>query len=218
MVTGPGVLRVLPAALDITEVDRAFAALVAFQEKYDISARMEWDPLLPGGTNGRWKIVANTLGDLTKRENRYEHHGIAMIGGNPGRVYPYAAASIGTGYTSGNVQLVSDPDTGIPTVGTNAGVLVNGQVAATTSNGPVTFSNRPLVRPRDDNGIPFVLRVIVDENGKGVYFTRGLAPLGNSRRGEDVVMTDALAFDVRVFDPGRFYMSITQVATTLRQL
>ena len=40
-------------------------------------------------TDGRWKIVANTLGDLTKRENRYEHH-FYRPGGD--REYPFAVA------------------------------------------------------------------------------------------------------------------------------
>lgn len=202
VVTGPGVLRVLPAGLDITEVDRAFAALVAFQEKYDISARVEWDPLLPNGTNGRWKIVANTLGDLTKRENRYEHHGIAMIGGVAGRVFPYAVASIGANVSSGNLLMVADSEYGAAN-STNGQAVRNAdlQVVATTTSGAL-FPVRPLVRPNADNPIPFMARAVVDENGRMVYLTRGIAPLGNTRRGEDVVMTDALAFDVRVFDPG----------------
>ncbi len=202
IVTGPGVLRVLPAGLDITEVDSAFAALVAFQEKYDISARVEWDPLLPGGTNGRWKIVANTLGDLTKRENRYEHHGIAMIGGVAGRVYPYAAASIGANVASGNLLMLADSEYST-TNSTNGQMIRNAdqQVVATTTTGAL-FPVRPLVRPNADNLIPFMVRAVVDENGRMVYLTRGIAPLGNSRRGEDVVMADALAFDLRVFDPG----------------
>ena len=47
------------------DVAEAIASLIAFQERYDISARLEFDPLLGGDDKGRWKIVANTLGDLT---------------------------------------------------------------------------------------------------------------------------------------------------------
>ena len=74
----PGLLRILQR---LTMAHRrrcaqAIACLIAFQERYDISARLEWDPLM--GSDGRWKIVANTLGDLTKRENRYEHHWLRL--------------------------------------------------------------------------------------------------------------------------------------------
>ncbi|CAN0365783.1 unnamed protein product, partial [Ectocarpus sp. 4 AP-2014] len=77
-------------------------------------------------------IVANTLGDLTKPENRYEHHGF-----------------------------VPQPNT-----------------VALRHYGSVT----------QQPGL--------------VHVTSGLAPLGGSRRGDDVMMTDALSFDLRVYDPG----------------
>ena len=38
--------------------------------------------------------------------------------------------------------------------------------------------------------------------GEVVRVVHGPVPLWGSRRGEDVMMTDALAFDVRVYDPG----------------
>jgi len=45
-------------------------------------------------------------------------------------------------------------------------------------------------------------RAILNEDGAVVHVTRGLAPLGAERRGDDVMLTDALAFDLRVYDPG----------------
>ncbi len=53
-----------------TDVAYAVAALIAFQDRYDISCRVEWDYSMQ-----HWKIVANTLSDLTKRENRFGHYG-----------------------------------------------------------------------------------------------------------------------------------------------
>ncbi len=49
-------------------------------------------------------------------------------------------------------------------------------------------------------------RAILNEQGEVVHVTTGLAPLGitgpnASRRGQDLMMSDALAFDVQVFDP-----------------
>ena len=57
--------------------------------------------------------MANTLGDLTKRENRYGHYGFFLGTGasNPSRrVYPYPLVSIGAGYSgsSADVTFVAD--------------------------------------------------------------------------------------------------------------
>ena len=64
----PGLMRILPKEIALEE---AIAAVVAFQDRYDLSVRLEWD----GDYRSRWKIMANTLGDLTKRENRFCHFG-----------------------------------------------------------------------------------------------------------------------------------------------
>ena len=40
-------------------------------------------------------------------------------------------------------------------------------------------------------------------HGPVVRVFHGPVPLWGSRRGEDVMMTDVLAFDMRVYDPGR---------------
>ena len=63
--------------------------------------------------DGRWKIVANTLGDLTKRENRYEHHFFDRKRSVDSGSYPYAVASTGSGYNEADtfdVQFVFDPE------------------------------------------------------------------------------------------------------------
>ncbi len=38
--------------------------------------------------------------------------------------------------------------------------------------------------------------------GQVVHVVHGPVPLWGTRRGEDVMMTDVLAFDLRVYDPG----------------
>jgi hypothetical protein len=50
--------------------------------------------------------------------------------------------------------------------------------------------------------LPAPVRALVNADGQVVYLTAGLVPLGGNRRGEDVMLSDALAFDLRVYDPG----------------
>ncbi|HEY4234455.1 MAG TPA: prepilin-type N-terminal cleavage/methylation domain-containing protein, partial [Lacipirellulaceae bacterium] len=101
-VAKPGLVRILKSGIS---PDQALAGLIAFQERYDLSVRLEFDPLMDSANGGRWKIVANTLGDLTKRENRYEHHSYAPSPPSPlqpGRFYPFAVASSGSNYSGGS--------------------------------------------------------------------------------------------------------------------
>ena len=211
---GPGVMRVIPR-LRQDNLDLALACLVAFQERYDLSVRLEWDPLLPGsGTNnpGQWKIVANTLADLTKRENRYEHHGFFLK--SMARAYPYSAASIGSDYGSKGLKFVVDPEIGRAdspaqgdaTIGTGANAGRVQQVVLT--DGGEKYLIRPFAYV-DDSGAnaPAPVRALVKAGDlpaeqRVVYVTQGFVPLGGNRRGEDVMLSDALAFDVRVYDPG----------------
>ena len=58
----PGLLRLLPANnFKQNDVASAIAALISFQDRYDISCRIEWDSSV-----GQWKIIANTLADCYK--------------------------------------------------------------------------------------------------------------------------------------------------------
>ena len=43
---------------------------------------------------------------------------------------------------------------------------------------------------------------MLNDVGQVVRVVHGPVPLWGARRGEDVMMTDVLAFDVRVYDPG----------------
>ncbi|TWT86146.1 hypothetical protein Mal64_38860 [Pseudobythopirellula maris] len=113
---GKGVVRVLRGSIPKNRADLAIASLIAFQDRFDLSVRIEWDPLLDGGA-GRWKIVTNTLGDLTKRENRYEHHGYVFAGGLVGgeRAFPFAVTSAGQYDASQAVTFLADPEFGLST-------------------------------------------------------------------------------------------------------
>jgi len=195
----PGVLRVLPDSIDASGVDEALASLIAFQERYDISARIEFDPTI--GTDGRWTLAANTLADLTKRENRYEHHG--FVAGS-GRQFPFVMASAGGNATS-NVNFVVDPEYGNNNAGgANAEPRTEGNAIVrydVTDPGADNF-----VRPLAILEGGATARAMINEAGEVIHVTTGLVPLGRtggatSRRGEDLMMSDVLGFDVQVFDP-----------------
>lgn len=225
---GPGVVRVLPAGLARDQVAAALAGLIAFQERYDLSVRLDWDTNLPGSDNGRWVLRANSLADLTKRENRYEHHGfvpqpqtIAIRQGTVGpaadRYFPFAANSGGvhSGSSTLNLSFVADPELGVGTPATQfraitAPLPVTSNNNATTvvafnrlsGGAPGAYFNRPLAVINDSTDRPGTARAILNEDGAIVHVTSGLAPLGGSRRGDDIMITNALAFDLRVYDPG----------------
>lgn len=216
-----GVVRVLGTNVSRERVDLALAALVAFQDRYDLSVRVEWDPLLPGSDQsnpGRWVLRANTLGDLTKRENRFEHHGYlsdpegAIVPKGPAdRYFPFPVASGGR-YTGANptppVVFQADPEavavnvaTGFSLVTQNAsGRAVTHQFANSGNRG--AYAYRPLAYGVAESDSAATPRAVLNEDGAIVDVTFGLAPLGGVRRGDDIMMTDALAFDLRVFDPG----------------
>ncbi|MGL4513740.1 MAG: PilW family protein [Lacipirellulaceae bacterium] len=216
-VTGEGVVRVLFDGIDNDEPHLALASLIAFQERYDLSVRLEWDPLL--GTDGRWVLKANSLADLTKRENRYEHHGLVFRSGSDrARQFPFAAYSVGSYSAAPVVRMVIDPEYTAP--GTPAdfrAVLAGGAVVAYEPNPTETsdeildrdrrYPVRPLMVVVSPDGNPATARAVRNEEGSVVHVTRGLAPLGGQlptqgRLGDDVMTGDVLAFDLRVYDPG----------------
>ncbi len=215
----PGLLRMLPTTITQTMVAEAIASLISFQDRYDISARVEWDY-----TVGNWKIVANTLGDLTKRENRFCHFGY-YFGKNASdlsrRIYPFAFISMGGGYSGSSqpVKFLSDPEIQPPnnqaqaTANLRTVAGLNGVVVSYTNDAANVDPNidrryyaRPFVyvaaTPQNTPSTPATAQAILNDDGRVVRVVHGPAPLWGTRRGEDVMMTDALAFDLRVFDPG----------------
>ena len=217
----PGVVRVLPPAVTRDQVAVALAALVAFQDRYDLSVRLEWDPTLPDPNTGRWVLRANTLGDLTKPENRYEHHGyvaqpqtvderLGAPAGFADRYFPYVAATGGITASTGTVPvvLVEDPELTATAPASGYRAVLQGSpggFAAAfefTAGSRGDYPVRPFVFVNDATDTPPTARAILDEDGRVVHITTGLVPLGGDRRGDDIMMTDALALDLRVYDPG----------------
>jgi hypothetical protein len=191
--------------------------VVAFQDRYDLSVRLDWD-----GDIQRWKIVANTLGDLTKRENRFCHFGY-LFGSSasipPARVFPFQFVSMGSDYSGGStidVAFANDPEVGGPSkTAKGIGYLtkigtVNKSVGAYGVDDPGNgYKTRPFVyladRPKPTAPTapaPATAQAILNDEGSVVRLVHGPVPLWGARRGEDVMMTDVLAFDLRAYDPG----------------
>lgn len=103
------------------------------------------------------KLVPNTLGDLTKRENRFAHYG-DLTSVNYG-FFPYLVNTS---------MLPQVPFAAVPT-----GTSVPTRATYTTTAFP---TNRPSI---------------------GGF----LVPLDGTRLGEDVLLTNVIAFDVRIWDP-----------------
>jgi hypothetical protein len=209
-------LRVLTGteARDATALDFALAALVAFQERYDISARIEFDATIDGGT---WIIKANTLADLTKREHRYEHHGLAVVNGDDTRAFPFPMVSAGNNVTTARVKVVPDESISNGT-GTKIDPVLDGLAAQsfTVDLGGQNFVGRPFAHTEGNASV----RVMVDSNGQVVHATTGLVPLGQigprqSRQGEDLMLSQALAFDVQVYDATAPVFVDRRTSTTL---
>lgn len=207
----PGVLRVLELN-DPTEEALALASLIAFQERYDISARIEFDPTIDSSNGGRWTIVANTLSDLTNRRNRFEHHGFSGDAASESRRFPHVMMSAG-GSGGNNVQFIDD-DEFYNAAGTSpnraAAIAVMDPASTNAIRGFDVNDTQPgdryLVRPLATVEGGGTARVVLTEDGQVAHLTTGLVPLGSgskleNRRGQDLMMSDALAFDVQVYDP-----------------
>jgi hypothetical protein len=200
----PGLVRLLPADISL---EQAIAAIIAFQDRYDLSVRLEWDNNLQPA---RWKIMANTLADLTKRENRYGHYGLHHEAGpnnTSKRSYPYPMVSWGRGYDDSDLEFITDPDLGNPTQPARGGALAGPAPLRYVANYEVAqvglgYPAQPLVTLPIECSLPATARAMLDDDGRIVRVVFGPVPLWGARRGEDIMMTGVLGFDMRVYDPG----------------
>lgn len=219
----PGLVRLLPSNLfGPNDVARVIAAVIAFQDRYDLSVRAEWDHDIQ-----HWKIVANTLADLTKRENRFGHFGFYPDTRNPNRRFPYPIVSLGSGYSGSSIDLafVSDPEISRSSGSAqataniqNAGAL-NGLVFSYTVDPARSspFVARPFVYvDSPPTGAPATSNAMLNDEGQVVRVVHGPVPLWGQRRGHDVMLTDVLAFDLRVYDPGAPLYIETSTQTVLQ--
>lgn len=209
--------RALLIAPGVQPIDRPAGFTVAefsrpewYFQRYDVSAH--YDP-----TTERW--VPNTLSDLTKRENRFYRNGLAGI-------FPHPLASGGAGYNAQpNIRVIRGANDRAQ--GNNAQVEADAPGGTILSyfvpegQGGV-YDDLPTIEITPGNATQFatarpVMAEIPGQDGvwQLAHVTFGPAPLsihraplatGGSflvdRTGEDLMLTDALAFDVRVYDPG----------------
>lgn len=151
------------------------AAVTSAQQFYDISLRTE---------SGR--LVPNTLGDLGRRENRFIHatsaQATAVATMSGGTVTQVTLISPGWGYSTSATPLVTFAGGGGAGAAATATANANGTVSVTLQSGGSGFTSPPTVTISS----PPV----------------GGASLRNTvRDGEDVMLTNVISFDVRVFDP-----------------
>jgi type II secretory pathway pseudopilin PulG len=199
----PGLVRMLGNV----PIEKAIAATIAFQDRYDMSVRLEWDHSIKA-----YKIMANTLGDLTKRENRFGHFFYrpqVSTGKVVGREYPFALMGNGSGYSSTTAQIsfVDDPDTNMrPATSAKATANILSGVVVSYTVDPTKPGNQyqapPFAFVDAKSTTIATARVMLNDDGQVVRLVFGPTPLWGVRRGQDVMMTDALAFDLRVYDPG----------------
>ncbi len=133
-----------------------------FYDDNDLSVRYE-EP-----TAGTYVLIPNTLGDLTKRENRFAHYGDRSVGQSYGQ-FPFLV------------------DTTIVPSDLSASKPLGVQPTDTTD------ANQWPQRP---TGWPMPMKRPLPQH------SGFLAPFDADRSADDVLLTNVVAFDVQVWDPG----------------
>ena len=228
----------------------------SFYALYDVSARQEdgpWGLQATGGRAGTGRLVANTLADLTKRENRYGHQPYAwphdarfwgplrlpMLRECSSPYWPFPWNDFGSGQVQApyGTTLPPSPPPGqqpvliVPfgqpnTQLTATQVPLNATAAPSPSQYPWTVQLTPdqsfpvravagastATHSRSNaafdawrNPTPYLeTQPIAGQSRTGElthYITPGNA--GNDQRvSEDIILTNVLEFDVKVWDPG----------------
>lgn len=168
--------------IDSVDLTDAAGATHAFHEWYDLSARPEVDPT--GTTAGLairpgWGWVLNSLGDLTKRENRYAHRV------HPIDSFPFSMSRWG--------QL------GLPTLRESAHPdwMTWANAAGMPAVTPIDVAADP-TRPFDLWNEPHPWPEVDPVTGTLAAFQgTGMG----ERVAEDVILTNVIGFDVKVWDP-----------------
>lgn len=166
-------------------------SLLEFQERYDLSAHLEGN-----------RIVLNSLADLTKREYRFLH--------TP--AYPHLVPNGGVGYTSAPTVSVT------ATTGSGAdlqAVMAENVMAGKDFVRSVTVNNGGSGYPPDArivfSGGGGTGAVGLAEVGAGGVIKRvhvGPPQLRGDRTGEDLMLDNVLAWDIRIYDPTAPILSI----------
>lgn len=198
----------------------------AFYSLYDISARMEDGPngRGPGAAAGNGRLVPNTLGDLTNRQNRFGHQpyawpfdarfwGILRLPtlrecSSPNWPFPWNDSNSRQAF-SGMGQLVGAvPNQTVVPLGTgsssNFNTVLNrdalNRVSLITDGSNADYAQSPggTLHPESyydawANPMPWY--------EMGGNRSNDLAYYSGTRMADDVIMTNVLSFDVKIWDP-----------------
>ncbi|MCH2115173.1 MAG: prepilin-type N-terminal cleavage/methylation domain-containing protein [Pirellulales bacterium] len=142
----------------------------------------------------RW--VPNSLGDLTKREFRCYRSRDSL--------FPHYLASGGIGHTSPpNVQFIRAAGDTLTVNATAVPLLKSGRVETYQVTEGGEYERLPTILVNGATARPIMRQISTDPPiWEVAHLVTGPVPLAFEREGEDVVLNDVLAFDVRVFDPG----------------
>ena len=195
-----------------------------FYRDFDVSARLEWDDT--AGLSGEWRIKANTLADLTRRENRFPHFSLdlnrSVLNQFP---FPYSIHNNAAWYNlrlptlaectmdANNAswrlgkriavpafqQLLVYDDDIVDNGGLWAGEdATNFPMAAGTPhidywNNPLPWNGNAALSPETRSLMP----------GTGFYDDASSPDLLRQRVNEDVLLTNVIGFDIKVWCPIR---------------
>lgn len=179
-----GVIDLVPDLTDASGVRHGY------YELYDVSAR----PAFHQATNNLAGWVPNTLGDLTKRENRFAHwvHGTQ---GFPFDASPWGLLGLPLLHECSHPDWMTWNNLAQVPVAPHAN---NSTLQVDLWNDPHNLSTAtapppiPPLEPITGVLVPFLMAP--DNNGDG-------QPDVSLRVGEDVILTNVIGFDVKVWDP-----------------
>jgi type II secretory pathway component PulJ len=153
------------------------SAAPGFYANYDVSVSVQ---------NGQ--LVANSLGDLTKRENRFAHQ---------------------TGSFPFNPQALTEwPTLRLPTLCecSSPNWSAGGTLPTPSTISAFTLTNDGTVDSSNDNRFdawryPLPKKELDKATGAHSYFYNPAAPASGQRIADDVILTNVIGFDVKAWDP-----------------
>lgn len=178
------------------------ANAINFYAWSDVSVHLEGTSNDPDAANQMPPIlVANTLGDLTKRHNRFAHAPFGNPNANP-MMRNYSLYEMWG-------------PLGLPTLGECASTAASNWRFPWTPIGSRNISNLPLnavpgafydprasvVLPSGETGLRYPFQELDPLTGEYIQYTQD-PQYPSFRLSEDVVMRNVLAFDIKVWDPG----------------
>lgn len=191
---GSGLLILDPSVLPVEEQ--------AFYNNFDLSVRLQGDPNTPA----TWVWVPNTLADLTKRENRFAHqptgyafpHHPHMVLGWPYLGLP-TLRECSWCVDPRNLNGAWWPGRALPTINLT---LIPGLAASGFTPGPGALTeldkfdswNTPLPLPFNEVDPDTGTLHLPPQTPQSAYM--------GPRVAEDVLLTNVIGFDVKVWDPG----------------